>query len=62
MNIISRYKNELLNSERLVRKERYIVKDGKPVLFTYQNDYWCAAKMYFTEASNKFYQKYQNVE
>ena len=62
INIINKYKEELLSSDRLVRKERYIMKDGKPVLFTYQNDYWYAAKRYFTEVSDKFIKKYNNVE
>ncbi len=62
MNIIDKYINELLNSDKLVKKERYIMKDWKPVLFTYQNDYWHTAKKYFTKALNKFRNKYNTVK
>ena len=63
LNIIKKYRDEVLNSNRLVMKERYIVwKDWKPVIFRSWNEYWKAAKKYFTEAYNKIVNLHNNVK
>ena len=61
LNMIKKYKDEVLRSDRLVMKERYIMKDWKPVIFRSWNEYWKAAKKYFTEAYNKIVDLHNNV-
>lgn len=62
LTMIEEYMDEVLESDRLIRKERYIVwRDWKPVLFTYKNDYWKAARKYFIEAYNKIVDLHNNV-
>ena len=63
LNVIKRYRDEVLNSNRLVMKERYIVwKDWKPIIFRSWNEYWKAAKRFFTEAYNKIVDLHNNVK
>lgn len=62
LNVIEKYKDEVLNSDSLVRKERYIVWiDWKPVIFRSWNEYWKAARRYFIEAYNKIVDLHNNV-
>ena len=62
LNVIKKYKDEVLKSDRLVRKERYIVwKDWNPIIFSLWNDYWKAARKYFMEAYNKIVDLHNNV-
>lgn len=62
LNVINKYRNEVLNSNRLVRKERYIVwKDWKPVIFRTWNEYRKAAKRFFDKAYNKIVNLHNTV-
>lgn len=63
LNIIKRYRDQVLSSDKLKKKERYIIwKDGKPVIFRTWNEYRKAAKKYFTEAYNKIVDLHNNVK
>lgn len=63
LSVIERYKNQVLNSDKLINKERYITwKDWKPIIFKSGNEYQQAAEKYFIEAYNKIVDLHNNVE
>ena len=63
LTVIERYKNQVLNSDKLINKERYITgKDWKPIVFKSGNEYQQAAEKYFTEAHKKILDLYNNVK
>ena len=63
INMAKLYQKQMLSAKYLLtKKEKYIVKDWKAVLFQYGNDYWRAAKRFLDNAINSFISKYKNVK